>query len=100
MGNEDAPALAWDLNTTWEELPEELELYPDIDTFCITYSAVLRVLDFDEDVDLDMHFSQDCADAVLERAQRYSKKQAGTKRRKMLNAISSGQTLTRDACKK
>ena len=88
MGNEDAPALAWDIYTTWEELAEELELYPDIVTFCVTYSAVLRVLDFDEDVDLDAYFFQDCADAVLERAQRYSKKQAGTKRRKMLNAIS------------
>lgn len=80
-GNDDAPALAWDIYSTWEELAEEIELFPDIVTFCCTYSSVLRATE-DED------FFQDCAKQVLERVQRYSKKIAGSKRRKMLNSIS------------
>lgn len=82
-GNDDAAALAWDIYCTWEELAEEIELFPDMVTFCATYSSVKRVTNTkDED------FFQDCAKQVLSRAQRYAKKLAGSKRRKTLNSIS------------
>ena len=77
----EAPALAWDIFNTWEELAAGIELYPDMVTFCCTYCAVSKATE-------DQLFWQRCADQVLERAQRHSKKLAGTKRRKVLNSIS------------
>ena len=77
--------LAWEIYSTWENIADELELYPDMVSFCATYSALTRAAEIDNDDDTD--FFRHSASQVLERAQRYSKKLAGTKRRKILNTI-------------
>lgn len=83
----DSACCAWDIYTTWEELQDELDLYPDLVTFCCTYSALKRAAiasASSEEKDVWFEYSQH----VLERAQRYSKKAAGSKRRKLLNTLS------------
>lgn len=77
-------ALAWEIYSIWEEIAEEIELYPDMVSFCCTHSTMIRASEVDAD---DTDFFQVCASQVLERAERYSKKLAGTKRRKILNTI-------------
>ena len=91
---ESAATYAWELYTTWEELADELGLNVDMVTFCSTYGALMRYIDVDEIENRE--FFLDCAQDVLERAQRYTKKIAGSKRRKLLNSISrkSGSTPT------
>ena len=80
-----AAALSWDVYSTWEELADDLDFYPNLVTFCCVYSSVSRgVLPGTP----DELFFEDCKNEVMDRAQRYSKKLAGSKRRKSLNAIS------------
>jgi 23S rRNA pseudouridine1911/1915/1917 synthase len=83
----DNARCAWDIYTAWEELKDELDLYPDLVTFCCTYSALKRAavaLESSEEKEVWYDHLQH----VLEKAQRYSKKLAGSKRRKLLNTIS------------
>lgn len=91
---ESAASFAWELYTSWEECADKLGLNPDMVTFCSTYSALMKYLDMDEIENKE--FFLDCAQDILERAQRYTKKIAGSKRRKLLNSISrkSGSTPT------
>jgi len=81
----DASALAWEIYSTWESIAEELELYPDMVSYCCAYSALTRAAEIDDDDDSD--FFRHSASQVMERAQRYSKKLSGTKRRKIINTI-------------
>lgn len=83
--HEDAAPLAWNLYCTWEEMSADIELSPDIVTFCNTFSVMNAV---SEHGGGDQDFYKACASQVLERAQRYSKKLAGSKRRKLLNSLS------------
>lgn len=83
--DKDAISLAWNLYCTWEEISDDIELSPDIVTFCNTFSVMNAASEFEGD---DQDFFKACASQVLDRAQRYSKKLAGSKRRKLLNTIS------------
>jgi len=89
----DAFALAWEIYSIWEDIAEEVELYPDMVSFCCTYSTMNRASEVDAD---DTDFFKDCATQVLERAQRYSKKLAGSKRRKILNTLARKGGRTED----
>ena len=77
------PDIAWDMYTTWEEQAEEIGLYPDLVTFCSTYSVMIDSLS-----DENKEFYTECAMQVLERAERYTKKITGSKRRKLLVSLS------------
>ncbi len=84
--NEDVkPNIAWDTYISWEEQADEIGLYPDLVTFCATYSVMVDAIKHSPD---DKEFYKECAVQVLERAERYTKKIAGSKRRKLLAALS------------
>jgi 23S rRNA-/tRNA-specific pseudouridylate synthase len=83
--NSDASLLAWNLYCTWEAISDEMEFSPDIVTFCNTFSVLNAASEYPGD---DQDFYKACAAQVLDRAQRYSKKLGGSKRRKLLNTLS------------
>jgi 23S rRNA-/tRNA-specific pseudouridylate synthase len=60
---------------TYDELSEEIQVYPDIVTLCLAYTAVV-----------DQEEYHEIAESILYRATKMSKKQGGSKRRKSLAA--------------
>ncbi len=108
------PELAWDVYTAWEENADEFGFYPDLVTFCCTYTVMMDatrsgatissntipsfheeednndVIDIDNDRDDEdkKEYYRECALQVLNKAERQSKKIAGSKRRKLLVALS------------
>jgi 23S rRNA-/tRNA-specific pseudouridylate synthase len=81
------PDLAWDIYKAWEDQADELGLYPDIVTFCSTYTAMIDGSN-QKPIPNDYEYYIDCAQSVLSTAEKYSKKKAGTKRRKKLVSLS------------
>lgn len=82
------PDLAWEIYTTWEEQAEEIGLHLDLVTFCSTYSVMHDAATIDDNHGDTKDYYNDCAQHVLDRAERYSKKIAGSKRRRMLASLS------------
>lgn len=87
--NDHAAPLAWELYSTWEVLADELQLFPDTVTFCNAFSAMHNVSKIQTE---DKEFYNSCAAQILESARKFSKKLAGSKRRKLLNTLSRRQT--------
>ncbi len=79
------PELGWGIYTAWEDRMEEFGLYPDIVTFCSTYSVMQDGVQLN---DSNKDYYNECASQVLERAERNSKKIAGSKRRRLLASLS------------
>ena len=76
--SDDAPPnhdMAWDLLQSFDSISKEANIYPDIVTFCNVYSSFFKRAEMGND---------SRAAEVLERAQKYSKKIAGSKRRRVL----------------
>lgn len=87
------PDLAWEIFTTWEEQADEIGLYLDLVTFCSTYSVMqdastADLNDNNDGRDDNQDYYNDCAQHILDRAERYSKKIAGSKRRRILASLS------------
>jgi hypothetical protein len=70
---EESPALAWKLLQAYDDISDDVKIYPDMVALSLVYSCLCRVPDY-----------QAMAESVLERATRMSKKMGGSKRRKAL----------------
>lgn len=79
------PGLAWDTYTSWEEEADQIGLYPDLVTFCLIYSVMKDAIHLNDE---NKEFYEECAMQCLERAERYTKKITGSKRRKLLASLS------------
>ena len=91
--NNDAD-FAWELYTTWQDQATDIGLYPDIVTFSCAF-AVMHGWSVshnngnnDNGNNDNDDYYRDCAEQILDTAQRYSKKLAGSKRRKLLASLS------------
>ena len=86
------PELAWEIYNAWEEQVDQLGLYPDLVTFCCTYSVMqdgIKHCNYDDnDDESNIAYYKDCSQQVLDRAERYSKKLSGSKRRRVLASLS------------
>lgn len=67
--------FALQLLDAYDQVSDEFQIYPDIVTYSLVYSILVREEEY-----------QEMAQKVLERAQRVSKKKAGSKRRRELAA--------------
>ena len=88
----DGAELAWSLLRSYDEVTESTGLVPDIVTLSLVYSALTTRHPLQSNA--QQNFGR--ADAVLERASRWSKKKGGGKRRKSLAATK--RQPQQDAC--
>eukprot|EP00551_Chaetoceros_affinis_P011250 CAMPEP_0203674778 /NCGR_PEP_ID=MMETSP0090-20130426/17258_1 /ASSEMBLY_ACC=CAM_ASM_001088 /TAXON_ID=426623 /ORGANISM="Chaetoceros affinis, Strain CCMP159" /LENGTH=498 /DNA_ID=CAMNT_0050540741 /DNA_START=538 /DNA_END=2034 /DNA_ORIENTATION=- len=81
------PDLVWDVYSAWEDCANDHGFYPDLVTFCCTYTSMISASSTTDRDGVGAYY-RECALQVLNKAERHSKKLAGSRRRKLLVALS------------
>eukprot|EP00554_Chaetoceros_debilis_P002433 CAMPEP_0194085472 /NCGR_PEP_ID=MMETSP0149-20130528/17594_1 /TAXON_ID=122233 /ORGANISM="Chaetoceros debilis, Strain MM31A-1" /LENGTH=530 /DNA_ID=CAMNT_0038768363 /DNA_START=71 /DNA_END=1660 /DNA_ORIENTATION=- len=85
---DDIVSICLDIYNAWDDQSEEIGLYPDMVTFCYTYTVLVTQATSSAASEENAFIYKSYADEILERATRVSKKLGGSKRRKILSTFS------------